>query len=568
MIPLRTGFIKSRSRSVAFTKTLFLRQPALLPQIRCRFLSDKSPDNAAEDGKADSQKNDSKALLKKDTASNEVQKKDFNPLPSAPAEFLRDSGIEMLLKKDNKPYIPKLEYKRESFEYPGLPNEDEFTKYSNKIEKRKQVTRWTRYIPKILTAVVLVWGVYAVKVWYLDADEDAEQNDLLSPLEFHKFVITHKQKIDDEHYLVEVMPTSSQWQYSTYAHYERKSIWDGDKMWSVEIKQPQIMVVRSYTPLPLYFLKSSRTRSGEEEPLLKVIDNGEKDMDHGGVMLFYIKRYGDGEVSRYILDKKVGDELEIRGPHVDYTFPFHPLKQHHTRPTFRDLPSKIEAETLLKGIKREYDIPEVDTVDFYAAGTGIAPILQVLFSRNPYRGFVNVHYSARKDGELGPMDRFLFFLEKVDRIKLIKHIDDNPKTRLSANDVTKPAQPLYVSQQRQENIAQIQESTIPASESKKDEKLSRESLKKRLAILEGEGQKQEKKIEAPKEHAPYFENALAQAKITLQEVKPPAALSLVCGPDGFVEYVAGGKALETGEQGDVRGLLGSKGWDSTNVFKL
>lgn len=503
---------------------------------------------------------------------NKLAKKHDSPLRSAPAQFSSDSGIEMLLKKDNKPYIPRLEYKRESFEYPGLPNEDEFTKYSNKFEKRKVVTRWSRHIPKIISAVVVVWGMYVIKVWYFDADEDAEQNDLLSPLEFHSFVITHKQKIDDEHYLVEVKPKNSKWQYSHFTHYDRKSLWDGDRIWSVEVKQPQIMVVRAYTPLPLYFLKSARTRSGEEEPLLKVIENGDKNADHNGTMLFYIKRYNDGEVSRYILDKKVGEEIELRGPTIDYTFPYHPLKAFHKRPTFRDLPSKLEPETLLDGIRKRHDIPQFDTLDFYAAGTGIAPILQVLFSRNPYRGFVNVHYSAKSESELGSLRRFLFFLEKVDRIRFIEHLDSNPKTRLSLKDISKPEPFHYVSQQRLEALTE-QNKEMPMDD--QSEMLSRDRLKKRLAILEGETPKQEKNRDHADKHTDtlkdthaHYDNALDQARVTMLQKKPEASLALVCGPDGYIDYVAGGKALVTNEQGPVTGLLGSKGWDQTNVFKL
>lgn len=537
-----------------------------LPSFQVRYLSDKPSQDKKEDLGSHTNDNSS-SLQKHDHDRSTLAKKPFNPLPSAPAEFPADSGIEKFLKKNTKPYIPKMEYKRESFEYPGLPNEDEYTKYTDKVKKRKEINRWSRYIPKILTVVVVIWGMYVIKVWYLDADEDSDQNDLLSPLEFHTFVITHKQKIDEEHYLVEVEPKNSKWQYSTYTHYERKSIWNGDKIWSVEIKQPQIMVVRSYTPLPLYFLKSARTRSGEEEPLLKVIDNGEKNMDHGGVMLFYIKRYDDGEVSRYILNKKVGEELEIRGPHVNYTFPFHPLKQLHRRPTFYDLPSKIEAENLLSGIKRDHNLPEYDTLDFYGAGTGIAPILQVLFSRNPYRGFVNVHYSAKSDSELGALRRFLYFLEKVDRVRFIEHLDTNSKSVLSLRDISRPLPPHYISQQKQETLALLQEQKS-SDETDVNERLSRESFKKRLAILEGQTVTEKNEKPLKQEHGPYYQSALAQATVTSRETKPNASLALICGPDGYIEYVAGGKALATGEQGPVKGLLGGRGWDNSNVYKL
>ena len=225
----------------------------------------------------------------------------------------------------------------------------------------------------------------------------------------------------------------------------RDSIWNGDRIWSVDVKQPDIMVVRAYTPLPLYFLKSEYTRSGERKPLLKVINNDGEDYDKGGVMCLYVKKYNDGEISRYITSRNIGEEIELRGPNVEYRFPYHPLKNYHTRPIFRDLPSKIEPEHLLQKTIKANDLPAFDNLNFFAAGTGIAPILQVLLSRNPYRGFVNIHYSAQKPGELEPLERFLFFLEKLDRIKLIRHYDSENKTILTAKDVSKPSKSAYTS---------------------------------------------------------------------------------------------------------------------------
>lgn len=524
----------------------------LLPWIAKTYYSTGSKDSPEKDEKGEDK---SKDLAKKNDQNNLFKVKSASSA-SAPAPIGPEHGLNSLMKKNNKPYIPKLKHERLSYEFPGLPNEDDFTKHTNKVQKQRKVNRWSRHVPKILTAIVALWGAYTVKVWYFPAEESATSKELLDPNEFHKFVVTHKQKIDDDHYLVEVKPKFSNWQYSYYAHYDNKSIWNGDRMWSVEVKQPQIMVVRSYTPLPLYFMKSERTRSGEKEPLLRVIDNDDEDYDKGGVMTFYIKRYGDGEVSRFIIDKNVGDELEIRGPQVEYTFPHHPLKSFHDRPVFRDLPSKIEAESLLSSIKKLNGIPDYETLDFYAAGTGIAPILQVLFSRNPYRGFVNIHYSCRKDSELGPLERFLFFLEKLDRVKLVKHVDTLPRTVLKPADVTAPAERNYLSPMRQE---------LEGISEQKDKDLlsSQEKLKLRMAILDGTT---EENIQ--QERAPRYANALEQAQVTSLEEKVPAALAVVCGPDGYMNYVCGQKLLNSNEQGPVSGLLASKGWNGTNVYKL
>ena len=229
--------------------------------------------------------------------------------------------------------------------------------------------------------IVLVWSGYTYHVWMTDTEEGEDSSDLLNPNEFHKFIVTHKEKIDDDHYIIELTPKFSYWEYSHGTDPEGKSLWNGDKFWSVEIKQPDINVVRSYTPLPLYYLKSEYTRSGEREPLLKVINPEIDEYDKHGTMCLYIKRYNDGEVSRYITDRNIGDELELRGPNIEFKFPYHPLHKLHKRPIFKDLPSKVEADNMIETVKRVNNLPDVDNIVFYAAGTGIAPILQVLFSK-------------------------------------------------------------------------------------------------------------------------------------------------------------------------------------------
>lgn len=487
-----------------------------------------------------------KLCFKSDKSGSDIVKAKQTSAKSAPAPIPNNLGIEKLLLKNNKPYIPKLKHERVSFEFPGLPNQDDFAKHAT---EPKIVNRWSKYIPKILGVLAILWGGYTIKVWYFDSLNDSGENskDLLDPSQFHKFRITHKEQIDDDHYLIELRPKHTLWQYSYLTSYDSKSIWNGDRIWSVEIKQPEIMVVRSYTPLPLYFMKSEHTRSGEKKPLLRVVNNDLSDYDKQGSMCLYVKKYGDGEVSRYITSKELGDELELRGPHVEYRFPHHPLKEFHERPIFRDLPSKVESEYLVEKVLSVNKLPPYDNLDFYAAGTGIAPALQVLLSRNPYRGFINLHYSAQKPGELEPLERFLFFLEKLDRIKLYNYYDD--VSRLSSVD--SPEESNYLSPLR--------------LDSKLSELSPEESLKLRMKVLEGSTSEAKESSEYQVER---FENALEQAVQTSQHKKSSAALAVVCGPDGYVDFVAGKKDRVRNEQGEVAGLLGEKNWDSLNVYKL
>jgi cytochrome-b5 reductase len=59
-------------------------------------------------------------------------------------------------------------------------------------------------------------------------------------------------------------------------------------IWSIYIKDDQIQVERPYTPL--------------------------EGIDEHGHMSFWIKKYQDGQVGRWLHSKNVGDTVEIRGP--------------------------------------------------------------------------------------------------------------------------------------------------------------------------------------------------------------------------------------------------------------
>lgn len=59
-------------------------------------------------------------------------------------------------------------------------------------------------------------------------------------------------------------------------------------IWSVFIKDDDIQVERPYTPL--------------------------QGIDEQGRMLFWIKKYPNGEVGRWLHSKSVGDQVELRGP--------------------------------------------------------------------------------------------------------------------------------------------------------------------------------------------------------------------------------------------------------------
>jgi cytochrome-b5 reductase len=148
-------------------------------------------------------------------------------------------------------------------------------------------------------------------VWAFYPSQTTEQRTL-DERKFQPFAIISKEPVSS---------TSSI--YTLQPGFEPKSdpyaeLW-ARGVWSVEFKQPQLQIARSYTPLP------------------------PKQDTAPGNLRFLIRREHKGEVSNYLDRLRVGAIIDVRGPRI------------------------------------EYEIPEnVSEVVFLAGGTGIAPALQVL----------------------------------------------------------------------------------------------------------------------------------------------------------------------------------------------
>lgn len=100
-----------------------------------------------------------------------------------------------------------------------------------------------------------------------------------------------------------------------------KDVWQRG-IWNLQIKQPEIQIVRPYTPLP------SPEASANE---------------HTNPLRFLIRKEDHGEVSSYLHRLPIGSIIEARGPYVEYELP-------------RNL----------------------NRIIFIAGGTGIAPALQTI----------------------------------------------------------------------------------------------------------------------------------------------------------------------------------------------
>lgn len=113
-------------------------------------------------------------------------------------------------------------------------------------------------------------------------------------------------------------------------------------VWSVQLKQPQIQIARSYTPLPPLHAEDSHDKNTLKQ------------------LRFLIRREPQGEVSGYLHRLPLGARIALSGPHIEYAIP-----------------------------------QDADEVVFIAGGTGIAPALQsayiLLERRDLVRPKLKVH---------------------------------------------------------------------------------------------------------------------------------------------------------------------------------
>ncbi|EGX50020.1 hypothetical protein AOL_s00076g371 [Orbilia oligospora ATCC 24927] len=146
------------------------------------------------------------------------------------------------------------------------------------------------------------------------------------------------------------------------------SIINSEGLWSVQIKQPQLQIQREYTPLP------------ETSSLLSSNGNGsgKRDRNLDNKITIFVRAVDGGEVSPYLLSRKPGDVVEVRGPVITYTF---------------------KPEETVKGEE------DIRNVVFIAGGTGVSPAIQLtahLFSRYTEDGIkrrVKILFASRTASE-------------------------------------------------------------------------------------------------------------------------------------------------------------------------
>ncbi|KIW16712.1 hypothetical protein PV08_03901 [Exophiala spinifera] len=138
---------------------------------------------------------------------------------------------------------------------------------------------------------------------------------------FVAYTLVSKQPVSSTASIFHLEPKQPSSNFEKYKEAWRKGIWN------VDFKQPQLQIVRAYTPLP---------------PVEEGTDAEKKNKEKHDELRFLIRKDPHGEVSSYLHKLPIGAEIEMRGPNLEYEL-----------------------------------TPDVRQIVFFAGGTGIAPALQI-----------------------------------------------------------------------------------------------------------------------------------------------------------------------------------------------
>ncbi|KAG4432223.1 hypothetical protein IFR05_012283 [Cadophora sp. M221] len=171
-----------------------------------------------------------------------------------------------------------------------------------------------------IVPTLAIISVLATSIYFVAGPDSKSGTKIFNPPRFTPFTIVKREEVSPTSIILTLRP-------QTLVNRPRKLLSDPYQTswekgtWSVEIKQPELQIARSYTPLP--------PNKGDPKGDLRIL----------------IRKEHKGEVSGYLHTLKAGSKIHLRGPH------------------------------------EEFDLPErVTDVVFLAGGTGIAPALQVAYT--------------------------------------------------------------------------------------------------------------------------------------------------------------------------------------------
>ena len=183
---------------------------------------------------------------------------------------------------------------------------------STSTSAKRDPNKWSRSLWFSGAGGVTIFSLYGL--YKINASADDVQP--LRPDAFTPFKLVARETISSTSSVFTLRPKATGLNARIYEEAWAKGVW------SVQVKQPQLQIARSYTPLPRV-----DTAEATEPSDLK----------------FLIRKDPKGEVSGYLHRLPIGAQIDLRGPHLEYVIP-----------------------------------DDVGEVLFLAGGTGIAPALQVV----------------------------------------------------------------------------------------------------------------------------------------------------------------------------------------------
>lgn len=186
------------------------------------------------------------------------------------------------------------------------------------ISDKKQSKKCKIYKARRLFSFGLCLFLPLIFYWNVEKYSGSQPREsIFDPPRFTPFEIIEKEEISSTAFILTVRCPET---LPDHLHVDPYKQWWEKGIWSVEAKQPELQIARSYTPLP--------PRPGEPKDYLR----------------FLIRQEYHGEMSTYLHRLSIGSTIYLRGPHL------------------------------------EYEIPEkIGQVVFFAGGTGIAPALQIAY---------------------------------------------------------------------------------------------------------------------------------------------------------------------------------------------
>lgn len=575
---------------------LFLRPQLVAPHLRGSPLyfpkalrykssdSDSEKKNSNESNKAGPSENnitDNNLPINRTEGAHDLTEK-FNPDLSSkvtkPSSALpaMDPSLRTLMAKTKVEYNPVTNSQQQSYEFkaPKTPKQ----LYKEKMaEKARPKSKLRKLLPSLIICGGLCWGIFTYKYMTKDSNPNVDTDSaLLREDKFLPYLISFKHKINDDHYLIELTRKN---RAEKLIHNEQ--LFNGDRLWSVEIMQPDINIVRNYTPLPMYV---AGIDPNTKEPHLRLV----KELAEEGKFILIVKRYNEGEFSRWLTGRNLLEEINVRGPIVEYKMPYHPLNRYDERPQMSNTLSSIKPDPIWPE-----NVPKPENYVFYGAGTGILPLFQLIYSPNPPRGFTDVFYSLRDESELLPQIKTLnFFAEKCGRVKFHYLISNDKKpNHLTAEKVSSPTLPnftggwdlrmseeVYKQKLLREKKAEVEKQMERASNSLKSLTGNATLVSKDAVIVTSDSNSSSSasstyiqptnsriKPESAYQQWVFFKRAKGDS------TTPPPSFAFVCGPESYISDVSGKpdlNNLEKKDNGPIGGLLMEKGWNLNNIKRL